>query len=103
MKSNFSKERKEFIRNLNKGKKLSDKTIQLMRERVLNRSDEIKDKYRKASFKPLILYNLDGTINSSYSGIREMAKFFKCCHKTINKTIKNNKMFREFGYIKYDN
>jgi hypothetical protein len=30
-----------------------------------------------------------------------MAKAFGCCHKTINKHIANNKIFKNIGYIKY--
>jgi hypothetical protein len=29
-----------------------------------------------------------------------MAKQFKCCHKTINKYIKNQNIFKEIGKIK---
>ena len=31
-----------------------------------------------------------------------MAKIFKCCNKTINKAISQNKIFKEIGYIKYE-
>ena len=37
MKDMFSDIRREFIRNLNKGKKFSAETIQKMREKALNR------------------------------------------------------------------
>jgi hypothetical protein len=30
-----------------------------------------------------------------------MAKNFQCCHKTINKYLKNNMNFKTFGKIKY--
>ena len=37
MKANYSEERRDFIGNLNKNKKLSEDTIKLMKERALNR------------------------------------------------------------------
>jgi group I intron endonuclease len=39
MKTNYSEERKLLIGNLNKGKKFSPETIELMREKALNRNN----------------------------------------------------------------
>ena len=78
-----------------------------MRQSALLRyiDDSIKTKIKlpsKSLSKPVILYNLDGTIHSKYTGIRVMARAFKCCNKTINKAIANNKIFKGIGYIKHD-
>lgn len=107
MKANYSEARKLKIKNLNKNKKLSEDTKNLMRQSALLRyiDDSIKTKIKlpsKSLSKPVILYNLDGTIHSKYTGIRVMARAFKCCNKTINKAIANNKIFKGIGYIKHD-
>jgi group I intron endonuclease len=109
MKANYSEARKLKMcrpheKNLNKNKKLSEDTKNLMRQSALLRyiDDSIKNKISKSLSKPVILYNLDGTIHSKYTGIRVMARAFKCCNKTINKAIANNKIFKEIGYIKHD-
>ena len=62
----------------------------------------IKDKISKNLSKSVILYNLNGSIHSTYSGIRVMARTFNCSHKTINNAIKSNKIFNNIGYIKYE-
>lgn len=111
MKANYSEARKLKIKNLNKNvrsidltKKLSEDTKNLMRQSALLRyiDDSIKNKISKSLSKPVILKNLDGTIHSKYTGIRVMARAFKCCNKTINKAIANNKIFKGIGYIKHD-
>ena len=88
----------------NKGNNLSFKTIELLKQSALIRyiDDTIKDKISKSLSKSVILYNLNGIIHSKYSSIRVMAKTFKCCNKTINKAISQNKIFKGIGYIKYE-
>ena len=77
-----------------------------LKEIILKRYDtqlNLKSQLNKLSSKPVILYLKDGIkIHSKYSGIRQMAKFFNCSHKTINKYIANKKIFKNIGYIKYD-
>ena len=73
-----------------------------MREKVLNRSDEVKQKYRLASSKPVTLYNEDGKVYIKFEGIRVMAKHFGCDHKTINKFIKSGELFKKQWYVKLD-
>jgi len=114
MKKNYSEERKIRIGLLNKkssthvpgtwfAKYLSEKSILSIAalERYVTQPNLRKILAEKAS-KPVILYLKDNiTIHSKYSSIRNMAKAFSCCHKTINKAIKNNTVFKEIGYIKY--
>jgi group I intron endonuclease len=105
MRALYSEERKLRIKNLNLNKKLSKYTKQLIKLKALLRGkidESAKNQISKKLSKPLILYNLDGTIHSRYSGIRVMAKAFRCCHKTINKAIASNKIFKDIGYIKYE-
>jgi group I intron endonuclease len=108
---------KHPLRDLNKGRVYteSEKKLcsQMAYQRYLlntnlaprllcNRGDPRKMLY-KVAYKPVILYLKDGkTIHSKYSGIRNMAKVFSCCHKTINKHIANSLIFKNIGYIKYD-
>ena len=102
MKDIYSDERREHIRLLNKNKYLTESVKAKLREKALNRSDEVKNKYRLASSKPVTVYNLDGTIYMKFSGIRVMAKHFGCDHKTINKVIDTDKLFKKQWYVKLD-
>lgn len=101
MSENYSEERK--IRK-NKNYSLEEKFK--LREAILKRyatQPNLKQRLSELASKPVILYLKDGiTIDSQYSGIRQMAKSFNCCHKTINKYIANQKIFKDIGYIKYD-
>jgi hypothetical protein len=59
---------------------------------------QLRGQLSKIASKPVILYLKDEiTIHSKYSGIRQMAKSFNCCHKTINKYIANQKIFKNIG------
>ena len=107
MKENYSEERKIRIGNLNKNKIYTyiERFIlsKAAYERYLTQPNLRKILAAKAS-KPVILYLKDEkTIHSKYSSVRNMAKVFNCCHKTINKSIKNHTLFKNIGYIKYDN
>jgi group I intron endonuclease len=135
MKQIYSDERRKRIGLLNKDKLLpdsgpggpgirpegADSVKSLMREAALNRSDEVKQKYRLASSKPVTLYNNDGTVYTKFesrrgryplprvegppvgpSGIRVMAKHFGCDHKTINKFINSDKLFKKQWYVRLD-
>jgi hypothetical protein len=105
MKTNYSDARRELIGSLNHGKTLSPETLAKMSKAALNRirNKEEMDKLISLFSKPVTLFNLNGSIHSQYSGVRMMAKHFKCCHKTINKAIKANSVFRNIGYIRYTN
>jgi group I intron endonuclease len=83
MKNKYSQERRDKIGSLNGNNKFSAETIELMREKALNR---VKPVYyeqalllrspanmKKAS-KPIIVYNLDRTIFAEYPSITETAK-----------------------------
>ena len=116
MKENYSDLRREQIGSLNKGKQLSDSGPRgpgirpcgadsvklLMKEKALNRTDEVKHKYRLASSKSVTAYNKDSTVFMKFTGIRVMAQHFQCDHKIINKYINKDKLFRNEWYIKLD-
>ena len=93
MREIFSDERRERIGSLNRGKKLSPETIEKIRVKALVRppmSDETKLKCITHT-RPLILYNLDGTVYGEYPTIIEAAKAINCDEKTIRRALKTEK------------
>jgi hypothetical protein len=71
-----------------------------MKERALNRSNEVKNKYRISSSKPIIIYNKDESLYATFSSIGDMMIHFKCDSRTIRKSIKNNSLFRHQYIVK---
>jgi group I intron endonuclease len=93
MKDLYSDTRREMIGSLNRGKKLSSETIEKIREKALNRppmSDETKKKCI-AHTRPVVLYNLNGTVYGEYSTILDAAKSINCDEKTIIRALKTEK------------
>ena len=93
MKDIYTDARREMIGSLNRGKKLSPETIEKMREKALNRSpmlDEIKKKCI-AHTRPVVLYNLNGTVYGEYSTILDAANSINCGEKTIRRALKTEK------------
>jgi group I intron endonuclease len=95
MKTNYSEERKLIIGNLNKGKKFSLETIELMREKALNRNNVIYSEkgianMRKRS-KAIIVYNLDRTKYGEFPSIVETAKALNCSIKTVSRSLSTPK------------
>ena len=93
MREIFSDERREWIGSLNRGKKLSPETIEKIRVKALVRppmSDETKLKCITHT-RPLILYNLDGTVYGEYPTIIEAAKAVNCGEKTLRRALKTEK------------
>lgn len=104
MKENYSQKRKDFCKNLNLNKSFSKekKTFLSKLAKLHNQNLKLRERLSKLASKPIILYNLDGTIHSKYNSIRIMAKSFKCCNKTINKALKKGTVFKNIGIIKLD-
>jgi group I intron endonuclease len=93
MKDIYSQLRREMIGSLNRGKKLSAKTIEKIRMKALNRppmSDEIKKKCLTHT-RPVVLYNLNDTVYGEYSTILDAAKSINCNEKTIRRALKTEK------------
>lgn len=93
MKELYSDVRKERIGNLNKGKKLSLETIEKLRQKALFRSPMSEETKLKciANTRPVILYNLNGTVYGKYSTIIEAAKAINCNEKTIRRALTTEK------------
>ena len=93
MKDIYNLARREQIGNLNKGKKLSPETIEKMRIKALNRPVrplDTRDKYIKHT-RPLVLYNLDGTVYGKYPTIIKAAEQINCREKTIRRALNTKK------------
>ena len=88
--------------NLNKNRVYTIEDKLKLRDALLKRyqtQPNLRQRLSIAASKPVaILYKEDNlTIHSEYTSIRQMAKVFGCCHKTINKHILNKKIFKNIG------
>lgn len=93
MKDIYTYERRESIGSLNRGKKFTPETIEKMKEKALNRSP-MSDETRKkciAHTRPVVLYNLDGTVYGEYSTILDAADSINCGEKTIRRALNTEK------------
>lgn len=93
MKDIYTDTRREMIGSLNRGKNLSPETIEKMKEKALNRSpmsDETKKKCIEQT-RPVVLYNLNGTVYGEYSTILDAANSINCGEKTIRRALKTEK------------
>lgn len=93
MKELYSLARRVRIGSLNRGKTLSPETIEKLRAKALKRppmSDETKQKCIRHT-RPVVLYNLNGTVYGKYSSILEAAKSINCGEKTIRRALKTEK------------
>jgi hypothetical protein len=82
-----------MIGSLNRGTKLYPEIINKMREKALNRlpmSDETNQKCI-TNTRPVVLYNLNGTVYGEYSTILDAAKSINCGEKTIRRALNTEK------------
>jgi group I intron endonuclease len=103
MRVNYSLERRLFIGNLNKGKKLPLETIEKIRKKALTKekisySEKAIFNMKKKS-KPVILYNLNSTVFGEYSSIREAANAINCSSKTISRALRTDKKILKRRFI----
>jgi group I intron endonuclease len=93
MKDIYTDERRERIGNLNKGQKFSKETIEKMREKALKRSPMSNEINKKciSNTRPVVLYNLNGTVYGEYSTIVDAAKAINCNEKTIRRALNTKK------------
>ncbi len=91
MKANYSEERREKIRTLNKGKSFSPETIENMRNSALNRKsiDYTEEGIfnMKRNSKAIIVKELNNIIYGEFSSIVNTAKALNCSTKTIQRTL----------------
>lgn len=103
MRVNYSLERRIFIGNLNKGKRLSSEIVEKIREKAIIRgkvyySEKALFNMKKKS-KPVILYNLNNTIFGEYSSIREAANAVNCSSRTISRALRTDKKILKRRFI----
>jgi hypothetical protein len=80
------------LANFNANNSKSDTTKFKMSLASINRYKtdlNIRDIISKTNSKPVILLDIEGNILKNFKGVRALAKYLGCCHKTINKTIHN--------------
>jgi len=103
MKTSYSQERRDKIGSLNKNKKFSDATIELMREKALNRikpvySEQSLENMKKTS-KPIIVYNLDQTVYGKYPSVVLTARNLNCSVKTVHRALKSESKLLKKNWI----
>ncbi len=100
----YSEARKEKIGSLNRGKKLSFETIEKIREKALNRPPMSEDTKNKCirNTRPVILYNLNGTVYGKYPTILDAAKAINCDEKTIRRALQTEKKLVKRQWIVKD-
>ena len=104
MKDLYSDVRREMIGSLNRGKKLSSETIEKIREKAFNRPPMSDDTKKKciAHTRPVVLYNLNGTVYGEYLTIVDAAKSINCDEKTIRRALKTEKsLVKKQWIVKY--
>ncbi len=103
MKTNYSQARRLQIGNLNKGKKLSDETIEKIRaKRLIAPKPFISEQAllnMKKKSKPIRLYNLDRTVYGEYPSILATANSVNCGEKTVRRALATNKKILKRRYI----
>lgn len=103
MKINYSQERRLQIGNLNRGKKLSAETIEIIKAKRLDRpkpfiSEQAILNMKKKS-KPIRLYNLDHTVYGEYPRILATANAVNCDEKTVTRALATDKKILKRRYI----
>src|SRR6266705_1808518 len=92
MKAKYSLERRLKIGALNRGKTLSKETVEILRKVALIRKPYIYSEQGKLNSKkkskPLLVFNLNGTLYGEYNSITEASISLKCSLKTINRCLK---------------
>lgn len=103
------KAREVMIANFNRREKISDETIEKLREKGLNRpiipiaeDTKTKRKYITDTRRSLILYNLNGTVYGKYETIFDLAESINCKEKTILRALKTKKgLVKKQWKVKY--
>ena len=95
MKNSYSEKRRMSIASLNKGKSLSNETIEAIRKAALNRTKPIYSKQAtlnmKNKSKAVLVYNLDYTVFGEFPSMTEAYKSLGCDCKTIRRALKSKK------------
>lgn len=104
MKDIYTDERREKIGSLNRGKILSQETIEKIRDKALKRppmSEETKKKCINQT-RPVTLYNLNGTVYGEFATIKDAANAINCSEKTIRRALQTEKKLVKKQWIVKD-
>ena len=91
MKANYSLERRLQIGNLNKGNSLPIATVEKFKQIATNRKLVYSEQGKlnlKLKSKPLLVFNLNGTLYGEFPSLTEAAKSLNCGLKTIYRCLK---------------
>ena len=106
MRANYSDARRDFARNINLGKTLSEEHRLLLSVAGTARfqDEQARALQREAAQnkKAVVVKNLDGTVYKTFASKKHMATYFNCCTKTINKCLMNNTLFRKKFILSLD-
>jgi hypothetical protein len=82
-----------MIGDLNRGKKLSFETIEQMIEKALSRPSMSNDINKKCitNTRPVVLYNLNGTVYGEYLTILDAANSINSGEKTLRRALQTKK------------
>ena len=59
-----------------------------------------KERISKLNSKPVVLLDDKLNVIKEFKGVRSLSKYLGCCHKTVNKAIKKEKILKGY-YIRY--
>jgi group I intron endonuclease len=93
IKDGFNNVRQEIIDTLIRGKIFSHETIEKLRVKALNKpsmSDETTKNFIPNT-RPIVLYNLNGTVYGEYSTVLDAANSINCYEKTIKRALNTKK------------
>ncbi len=101
MKAKYSLERRLQIGALNKGKTLSKETVEKIRIKGLTRNPITYSEQGilKKRSKPLLVFNLNGTLYGEYSSLTEAAISLNSSLNTINRCLKTEKKILKRQWI----
>jgi len=102
MRENYSEERREQVGNINKGKKLSQETRELIRKSALLRESMSIESRKKCAVnvRPVIITNLDGSNPINFVSIKEASIATSCCEKTIQRALNGNGIIKKTYIVK---
>lgn len=87
--------------SLNKSKKYSPEIIEKITYKALNRSPMSNETKKKCitHTRPVVLYNLNGTVYGEYSTVLEAANSINCGEKPIRRALKIEKGLVKIQWI----
>lgn len=93
MKDIYTNARRDMRGRLNRGRKLLPETIDKIRASALKKGPMSEGEKKKciANTRPVVLYNLNGTVYGKYTSILEAANAINCNAKTIRRSLKTEK------------